>query len=49
MTECLLFQIQMNEQNTLLCGGELRDNLSLILRQLPSTLSYILAINCVQA
>ena len=47
MTDCLLFQIQMSEQNTLLCGGELHDNLFLILRQL----SYhtILAINCVHA
>ena len=40
MTECLLFQIQMREQNTLLCGGELHDNLFLILRKLSSTLSY---------
>ena len=41
-TECLLFQIQMSEQNTLLCG-ELHDNLFLILRQLSSTLSYHLS------
>ena len=43
MTECLLFQIQMSEQNTLLCGAELQDNLFLILRQLSSTLSYHLS------
>ena len=38
-TECL-FQIQMSEQNTLLCGGELHDNRFLILSQLSSPLSY---------
>ena len=43
MTECLLFLIQMSEQNTLLCGGELHDNLFLILSQLSSTLSYHLS------
>ena len=42
-TECLLLQIQMSEQNTLLCGGELHDNLFLILSQLSSTLSYHLS------
>ena len=39
-TNSLLFQIQMSEQNTLLCGGELHDNHFLILSQLSSTLSY---------
>ena len=39
-TDSLLFQIQMSEHNSLLCGGELHDNLSLILSQLFSTLSY---------
>ena len=48
-TECLLFQIQMSEQNTLLCGGQLPDNLFLILRQLSSHDHTILAINCVHA
>ena len=40
MTDSLLFQIQMSEHNSLLCGGELHDNLFLILSQLSSTLSY---------
>ena len=39
-TDSLLFQIQMSEHNSLLCGEELHDNLSLILSQLSSTLSY---------
>ena len=39
-TDSLLFQIQMSEHNSLLCGGELHDNLSLILSQLSSTFSY---------
>ena len=39
-TESLLFQIQMSEHNSLPCGGELHDNLFLILSQLSSTLSY---------
>ena len=47
--ECLLFQIQMSEQNTLLGGGELQDNLFLILRQHSSHYHTILAINCVHA
>ena len=40
MTDSLLSQIQMSEHNSLLCGGELHDNLFLILSQLSSTLSY---------
>ena len=40
MTDSLLFQIQMSEHNSLPCGGELHDNLFLILSQLSSTLSY---------
>ena len=39
-TDSLLFQIQMSEHNSLLCGGELHDNLFLILSQLSPTLSY---------
>ena len=39
MTDSLLFQIQMSEHNSLLCG-ELHDNLFLILSQLSSTFSY---------
>ena len=39
-TDSLLFQIQMSEHNSLLCGGELYDTLFLILSQLSSTLSY---------
>ena len=40
MTDSLLFQIQVSEHNSLLCGGELHDNLFLILSQLSSALSY---------
>ena len=47
-TNSLLFQIQMSEQNPLLCGGEPHDNLFLILSQ-PSHCHTILAINCVHA
>ena len=39
-TDSLPFQIQMSEHNSLPCGGELHDNLFLILSQLSSTLSY---------
>ena len=39
-TDSLLFQIQMSEHDSLLCGGELRGNLFLILSQLSSTISY---------
>ena len=39
-TDSLLFQIPMSEHNSLLCEGELNDNLFLILSQLSSTLSY---------
>ena len=39
-TDSLLFQIQMSEHNSLPRGGELHDNLFLILSQLSSTLSY---------
>ena len=39
-TDSLLFQIQMSEHNLLPCGGELHDNLFLILSQLSSTFSY---------
>ena len=39
-TDSLLFQIQMSEHNSLPCGGELHNNLFLILSQLSSTLSY---------
>ena len=39
-TNSLLFQIQMSEHNSLLCGGELHDNLFLILSQPSSTLSH---------
>ena len=39
-TDSLLIQIQMSEHNSLLCGGELHDNLFLILSQLSSTFSY---------
>ena len=39
-TDSLLFQTQMSEKKLLLCGGELHDNLFLILSQLSSTLSY---------
>ena len=39
MADSLLFQIQMSEHNSLLCG-ELHDNLFLILSQSSSTLSY---------
>ena len=34
MTDSLLFQIQMGEHTSLLCGGEQHDNLFLILSQL---------------
>ena len=40
MTDSLLFQIQMSEHKSLLWGGELHDNLFLILSQLFSTISY---------
>ena len=40
MTDGLLFDIQMSEHNSLLCGGEPHDSLFLILSQLSSTLSY---------
>ena len=46
MTDSLLFQIQMSEHNLLSCGGELHDNLFLILSQHYHT---ILAINSVRA
>ena len=39
----------MSEHNSLLCGGELYDNLLLILSQLFSHYHTILAINCVYA
>ena len=40
MSDSLLFWIQMSEQNSLLCGGELPDNRFLILSQFSSRLSY---------
>ena len=40
-TDSLPFQIQMSEHNSLLCGGELHDNLFLIPSQLSSTLSQL--------
>ena len=46
MTDSLLFQIQMSKHNSLPYGGELHDNLFLILSQLSHT---ILTINCVHA
>ena len=39
-TDGLLFQIQMSEHNSLLCGGKLHDNLFLILSQFYSMLPY---------
>ena len=48
-TDSLLYQIQMSEHNSLPCGGELHDNLFLILSQLSSTFHTILAINFVHA
>ena len=48
-TDGLLFQIQMSEHNSLLCGGEQHDNLFLILSQLSSHYHTILAFNCVHA
>jgi len=47
LSNSLLFQIQMSEHYSLLCGGEPHDNLFLILSQLPSTSSYYLG--CVHA
>ena len=45
LTDSLLLQIQMSEHNSLLCGGELHDNLFLILSQLSSTFSCVHASN----
>ena len=41
-TDSLLLKIQMSEHNSLLCGGEVHDNL-------PHSQPTFLAINCVHA
>ena len=48
-TNSLLSQIQMSEHNSLLCGGELCDNLYHILSQFSSHYHTILAIDSVHA
>ena len=48
-TDSLLSQIQMSEHKSLLCGGELRDNLSSFSANFPPHSHIILAISCVHA
>ena len=49
MTDSLLSQNQMSEHNSLLCGGELHDNLFSFSANFPLHYHTILAINCVHA